>query len=364
MDDMTKTVSKFYSAVEKVSEKKRKGGYDTRATVTRVEDGIAWVHIPDGVSETPARLTINAKVGDVVQVRIANGQAFLIGNASAPPTDNTEAIIALNHANEAAQAALIAHQRADEATADAERAHAAADSAQASADAAKASADDAAEAASDAQSAAETAQRDASTANEAANNALTQLATVEDVVGVLNWISEHGTYKTTTDTAVQTGKLYFTRTGTGTEADPYVYTVIQSPSGDPSAQGWYELDSVDEAVSNYVSAHISLTDAGLWILLDGSAYKLLITSNSVDIYDPNGAVIASYGQETTIGNPLHAHQVITSESTNFMDGDDTIAYLAQDKFYATNAEVENAFYIGQYSLRYASDGKFVIGLRR
>ena len=34
--------------------------YDTRAVVRRVEDGVAWVHIPGGVDETPVRMTMNA----------------------------------------------------------------------------------------------------------------------------------------------------------------------------------------------------------------------------------------------------------------------------------------------------------------
>ena len=62
--------------------------FDTTATVTRVENGIAWVHIPGGVRETPVNLTINAQAGDTVQVRVSGGRAFLVGNASAPPTDD------------------------------------------------------------------------------------------------------------------------------------------------------------------------------------------------------------------------------------------------------------------------------------
>ena len=38
--------------------------YDTGATITRIENGVAWVHIPGGVDETPVKLTIAAEVGD------------------------------------------------------------------------------------------------------------------------------------------------------------------------------------------------------------------------------------------------------------------------------------------------------------
>ena len=64
---------------------------DTVGTVTRVENGTAWVHIPGGVDETPVSMTINAKPGDAVQVRIGGGRAWLVGNSTAPPTDNTKA---------------------------------------------------------------------------------------------------------------------------------------------------------------------------------------------------------------------------------------------------------------------------------
>ena len=65
--------------------------YDTQATVTRVDGETLWVHIPGGVEETPVRRTINASAGDNVQVRVSGGSAFLVGNESAPPTDDTRA---------------------------------------------------------------------------------------------------------------------------------------------------------------------------------------------------------------------------------------------------------------------------------
>lgn len=68
--------------------------YDTTATVRRIEDGVAWVHIPGGVDETPVKLTINAKEGDTVQVRVGGGQAWLTGNGSRPPTDDALAELA------------------------------------------------------------------------------------------------------------------------------------------------------------------------------------------------------------------------------------------------------------------------------
>ena len=282
-NDMNRTVREFYKAVEGVKSKKT-GGYDVQATVRRVEDGAAWVHIPDGVDETPARLTINAKEGDVVQVRVVNGRAFLVGNASAPPTDNTEAIKALSQADIATEAATIARLRADEATADAERAHAAADAAQESAD-------DAAQAASDAMTAAQTS---ATTANTAANNALQGLSTVESVVDVVNWFNEHKT--ASTDTTVDPSKTYYSydaQTGALTKLDP-------DGTEDPSALGWYEMS---DAVADYVATHVATTADGLSVLSAANGWRVLISSGGgnytagVYLIDPNGNI----AQKTTAG---------------------------------------------------------------
>lgn len=96
----------------KAASKEKTSGYDTRAKVVRVEGGTAWVHIPGGVDETPVRLTMDAKPGDAVQVRVAGGRAWLTGNATAPPTDDTVANVAINYAataqNDAARAFNVA----------------------------------------------------------------------------------------------------------------------------------------------------------------------------------------------------------------------------------------------------------------
>ena len=96
--------------------------YDSVAEVRRVEGDTAWVHIAGGVDETPVKLTIAAKAGDVVQVRVGGGRAWITGNASAPPTDdhmaNTANIIAKTAdvtANQALRGANTAQNTADNA---------------------------------------------------------------------------------------------------------------------------------------------------------------------------------------------------------------------------------------------------------
>lgn len=88
--EYNRTVRDFVNTIKQASESKTKP-YDIQAEVLRTDGDIAWVHIPGGVSETPVQMMVNAKRGDTVQVRIAGGHAWLYGNQTAPPTDDTEA---------------------------------------------------------------------------------------------------------------------------------------------------------------------------------------------------------------------------------------------------------------------------------
>lgn len=94
---------------------KKPSPYDTPAQVIRVEDGIAWVHIPGGVDETPVKLTVNAVPGDEVQIRVGGGSAWIVGNASAPPTDDSTATYAYSTAIYAGDTAASAQTTADNA---------------------------------------------------------------------------------------------------------------------------------------------------------------------------------------------------------------------------------------------------------
>ena len=65
--------------------------YDTVAKVLRVDEKTAYVHIDGGADETPAQLAINCKAGDSVKIRVSGGKAWLTGNLTSPPTDDTVA---------------------------------------------------------------------------------------------------------------------------------------------------------------------------------------------------------------------------------------------------------------------------------
>lgn len=111
LDKMVKTM------VESVKHSESKGTqpYDTTAQVIRIEDDTAWVHIDGGVEETPVRMTVSCKEGDIIQIRVGGGSAWIVGNASAPPTDDTVAKEAHTVATDAQESADEAKETADEA---------------------------------------------------------------------------------------------------------------------------------------------------------------------------------------------------------------------------------------------------------
>lgn len=86
----TKAADMLYETI-KAFFKKKTSSYDSVATVIRIEGNTAWVRIPGGVPETPVKLTVSARPGDLVQIRVGGGKAWITGNASAPPTDDTVA---------------------------------------------------------------------------------------------------------------------------------------------------------------------------------------------------------------------------------------------------------------------------------
>ena len=92
-----------------IREKEKKtNAYDAEATVTRVEGKTAWVMIPGGDKETPIRMTIAAKTGDNVQIRVSGHRAWMNGNASRPPTDDATANAAKTTADQALKRAVMA----------------------------------------------------------------------------------------------------------------------------------------------------------------------------------------------------------------------------------------------------------------
>lgn len=78
----------------------RPAPYDAAAVVTRVDGSTVWVKLAGSDIETPIKRTIDAKAGDSVQVRVSGGTAWINGNQTAPPTDDTLAKEAKQKAEE------------------------------------------------------------------------------------------------------------------------------------------------------------------------------------------------------------------------------------------------------------------------
>lgn len=243
MSNMNQIASGLYKALTE-SDKRKPKPYDTKAEVLRIEGNTAWVKIPGGNDETPVLKTNNANVGDNVVVRIKGGRAWLLGNETSPATDDAQANVATQLAEGAEGLAMAAGE--------------AARSAQMAADTAWNYAGIAHTAALNAQTDAGEARRDADTAHTQAvdavrssTSALNQLHIVQDVAGVLNWISKHGTYKLTTDTTVDDEKWYFSKVDsyyfitndTAISQDKTYYTVVGTAytGEDPDMSLLYEL---------------------------------------------------------------------------------------------------------------------------
>lgn len=255
--------------------------------MSRDADGTIWVNIPGSDIRTPVNGTVNAEVhpNDVVGYHIENGRLSITGNPSSPSIGTSRVMNIVEpidrKASDAIGYASAAHDAADLAEREAQRATVAADEAQTS----------------------------ASTANRAATDALNQLSFVEDVAGTLQWIQDHGSFSITTDTAVQAGKVYF-------ELVAGEYVPVAQPSGNPQAQGWYELDITDSQ-TDYIMAHLAVTSAGLWVLPSGidsqdgarysSGYKLLLASDGARLYDGDGHLVTTYGEsiEFSSSRPQH-----------------------------------------------------------
>ena len=369
--------------VEAMNASQRKtSAYDTEAEVVRIEGNTAWVHIGGGVTETPVQLTINAQKGDKVQVRVSNEGAWIMGNATAPPTDDKKADKADAKAVEAKYIAVVAASAAVKADAAAQDAVTSAETART--------------AARIVEGIASRAQESATSAYDSANMALTQLGVVEDVVGVLDLLAKNGVYEQTTDLEVvpdkwyfeRTGtapdykysiapsvsftyfltsdvsidqdKTYYTRSGSGTTDDPYYYTVVDSPVVadigtyyENTNQNYYVLTSIDSAIQNYVSSHLVL--AGDSLFLQNSNTRLeLNTQTGMTLYDQTGAKVAKYGTDAVIGDERFFHIVITPNYNDtgfgrisfYSDPSTEVAYISGNQLYITQSVVLKQMDVG------------------
>lgn len=90
--------------------------------------------------------------------------------------------------------------------------------------------------------------------------------------------------------------------------------------------------------------------------------NVLITEKDVQIRKGQ-KVVASYGEESLIGEETGNHIDITQKSVSFKNGANTLAYIAQDKLKTERTEVSKSVLFPSYVLEQKTDGKLVIGRR-
>lgn len=289
------------------------------AVVSRVdEENVVWVNLVGSDKETPTASTSSeVKAGDVVTVEWRSNRLYIAGNYSNP----SAGIIRVGAVETAANTA---REAANNAVTDAGRAREAADSA--------------VETARSVEGIAKDAQTNAGIAKSAADSAMKGLGQVEDVVGTLNWITAHSTI--TTDTTPQAGTTYYIKHLDGT------YEIVTDTTGkNPAQEGWYVLD---EALQNYVLSHLSLTNDGLYVMADGSEWKVRIADDGVYILDPNNQPanqmtasgnIVGYEGETHVEIDYHSLQLVDKEGETYFYVSDlrsnhTVADEYGEGFYA------------------------------
>lgn len=430
-----KTARDFADALKHVGSSKT-SPYDIQAEVKRIEGNTAWVHIPGGVDETPVQLTTNAKKGDVVQVRVSGGRAWLYGNVTSPPTDDTvankaqkTAAVADEHATNAVTSAMLAQQFAD-------TAKNAADDAQRDANIANSLLNQMEIAAEEADTTltgiyqdARNAEESAQTAYDSASQAMYQLGVVEDIVGVLKLVADNGVYAVTQDTKVKEdkwyftvdgtavsaptgdphhqglyertngiysltqdttvisgktyytilaslitmfpydyyltddtdivgGKTYYTRSGSGTQQDPYVYTEVETPvtadigsyyelTNSPAKHHYYQLESIDQSITNYVADHLVYANGVLSIQNGTTRVSLSTDPNSGLTFYNNGQQVAQYGASATIGDPTNYHITMTNNRLSFYSDSVTeVAYIDGDQLFIKKSVVIQQMDVG------------------
>lgn len=295
-------------AIAGVSQARETEASGTARFVRTDSDGQSWVILPGSEAETPVNGTMlaAAKAGQLVRYTLRDGRLSVTGNATEPAVGLTVVRSEVAPAIELAGGAKAA---ADRAELDAGRAKEAADRAEYDAGRAHDAADDA--------------KASATRANTSALDALAQLSCVEDVLGTVTWIAEHGRYSPTADVAVDPDKTYYVRvpatdamlvdalgallaTSDGSTlvscvaaaSDGWLYLPVGEPRDEDIAT-YYEL-TVDEALSRYVASHLALTDAGLWVLKDDSGFRVLLANDGMSIIDAAGHVVATFGESITL----------------------------------------------------------------
>ena len=324
----------------KPDEEKRNKTYS--AVVSKIDkEGVIWVYVNGSNKDTPTASTSSeVKAGDSVNVEWRNNKLYIVGNASNP----SAGVIRVDAVEQSAQ---IANEAANSAVRDAGIARAAAEAVEGIAEEAK---------------------ENAGIAKKSADTALFSLSQIEDVVGTLNWITEHGEYLPATEWSETA--TYYTRSGSGTEQDPYVYTIVAEPKQEELSS--YYVLNVDESIENFINTHLSLTQYGLNLKTMQSDYYL--HQGTVDGQHPMGVYILDGANQicnmissdsSQVGRTDGAHITLTSVGGTprlglWENETNEVAFITNDEMQIKKTVVLESMKVGNW--QWASIGDAEQGL--
>lgn len=142
-----------------------------------------------------------------------------------------------------------------------------------------------------------------------------------------------------------------------------------SASFEAAKKAYNEAQEAKKTATNFMSADslgvmvADMRNGSSQTPSNPSGRNVLIDNDSVDIRKESD-VLASFGENAVIGQAEGWHQRISSEETVFAYGEKIYTYLTPGKILSENMEVRGSYYVGDYSIRVAGDGKLVIGRRK
>lgn len=176
-------------------------------------------------------------------------------------------------------------------------------------------------------------------------------------------------YVPTSDTTVDPEKIYYELSGDSYIAvepeegdNPYSEGWYEYVDANPTEMRWYQLKDIHEAMEQYITSHLALEDDGLHVFSRQGSGWLLLAPNGVEVKDKNNNTVASYGQNSVIGNADGMHieiKTITEGGQDkgfigFYRGNseqvEPTAYIKEDKLWIPQAVVVDLMQIGDDSL--------------
>lgn len=202
----------------------------------------------------------------------------------------------------------------------------------------------------------------AGVAKTAADKAVKDLSQVENVVGVVNWIAEHGEMISQAGGTFDPAKVYFIVDPNG---DYHIgnthYSVVTEPKAEDIDD--YYILNIDESVQNYVMTHLFVDGEGLWLIpeenatVQTSSKKILIaTGGQGHDYPVAGTYIIGkdesdndtpFAQFTSAGATISSNGVQVSH-LGYGESTDQYGRLTEHPFYTLGTRANNE-QIGGYS---------------